>query len=434
MRQLLSPQLIQRFRLFQQSYSDLLGHVQRELEDNVYLEVTRSDQLDSYRVSSSPSSGSPSSDTHWSEWVAAPDDKANLSTFLMKQALLLGLSDDDHAMLMALIDGVDARGYLQGYDPIKEAIKAKWGVDDRKVRSLLRVLQGFEPDGVGARSVSECLAIQIESHEFEDEALRSLLKAVVQGYLVDVGEGRHDRLQADFGLTESGVEALVAFIKDNLNPTPGAGFGVGVAHQVVVPSYEVLCDGDQLVCTNLESERGIQLGVSTSYQAMLSDPLLDDASRTFLLAKQEKALALIDTLKRRREGLDSLMKVLVSRQRLFFEHGPPYLVPLLQKEVAEAIGLSPSAVSRIVASKYVSTSHGLFQLRQLCPLRLCGTTAKRLAWMVGDLCAANPGVSDRELTVLLNERGVPIARRTVTKYRLRGGYGSSYTRVGGDDL
>lgn len=430
MRQVLSPKLIQRFRLFQQSYSDLLGHVQRELEDNVYLEMTRSDQLDSYRVSASPSSSVSTSDTHWSEWVVAPDDKANLSTFLVKQALLLGLSDEDHAMLMALIEGVDVRGYLQGYDDIKAAIKAKWGVDDRKVRSLLRLLQGFEPDGVGARTLSECLHIQIESHDFEDEALRALLKAVVTGYLDDVAEGRHERLAEAFGLTLSGVEALVSFMRDNLNPNPGAGFGVGGAQPLIVPSYEVLCEGHELICTNLESERGIQLGVSSSYQAMLADPLLDDASKAFLLEKQEKALTLIETLQRRREGLDALMKVLVSKQRLFFEHGPPYLIPLLQKEVAQSIGLSPSTVSRIVASKYVSTSHGVFQLRQLCPLRLCGTTAKRLEWMVGDLCVSHPGISDRELTAVLNDRGVPIARRTVTKYRLKGGYGSSYHRKG----
>ena len=431
MRQVLSPQLIQRFRLFQQSYSDLLGHVQREIEDNVYLEVTRSDQLDAYRVSSSPLSASPSSETHWSEWVSAPDDKVNLSSFLIKQALLLGLPDDDHAMLMALIEGVDARGYLQGYDRIKDAIQSQWGVDDRKVRSLLRVLQGFEPDGVGARTLAECLHIQIESHDFEDEGLQSLLKAVVKGYLDDIGEGRYDRLREDFGLTVSGVEALVSFIRDNLTPNPGAGFGGERVHQVVVPSYEVLCEGGQLVCTNLESERGIQVGVSASYQAMLLDPSLDDASRSFLLEKQEKALTLMETLKRRREGLDSLMRVLVNKQRLFFEHGAPYLLPLLQKEVAHAIGLSPSTVSRIVASKYVSTSHGVFQLRQLCPLRLCGSTAKRLEWMVGDLCRSHPGMSDREITVRLNDRGVPIARRTVTKYRLKGGYGSSYHREAG---
>lgn len=424
LRQILSPKLIQRYQLFQLSYSDLMGHIERELDDNVYLDVKQSDRLVNQRLTV-VSSGSGSD---WSDWVVSPDDEANLETYLLKQVDLLGVSALDQAILESLIAGINDRGYLEGYREIQASIMAKHGVDERKVRAMLRVLQGLDPEGVGARTVSECLQIQIEAHDFESEELKELLHRVVTHHLDEIGGGDYGKLAKQLGIDEAGVGAIVQFIKNNLNPTPGYRFGSREVARPIIPSYEVVMEGGELVVTNLESELGIELGMSGHYEAMLHDPLLDDASKQFLLLKQEKARELIDTIQRRRDGLDRLVRVVIEKQRGFFEWGPGYLNPLLQKEVAEVIGYSPSAVSRIVSSKYISTSFGIVPLRQLCPLRVCGTTTKRLEALVSSLCEANPGYSDREIARVLEERGVRIARRTVTKYRLKVGEQSSYVR------
>lgn len=417
--QILSPKLIQMLQAFAYSYSDVLSRVSREVEDNVVLEIKQYDQLLDYASSRKSSSITASGDyLDISTQAKSRSPTDHLVLFLLSQLDLETLSEKDDAMARYLVSNIDDRGYIENYTQIKEEIKAKFGVDDRKVLSILKVVQSLEPDGVGARSVKECLMIQVDAHHFEHEKLRETFREVIQSHLDDLAAERFDVIAEALEIPLDGVSVVAEFIRSNLKPYPGLAYGAGPQVQSAIPSFEVVLDGDQVDINQLEATKGVQLGISDRYLAMLSDASIDDDSRTYIQERVKRAQELIDTIHNRQRLMADLVRTIVVHQIEFFKNGVYYLAPLHQKELAEKMGMSPSTISRILSSKYIVTPFGMMTLKQLCPRSHFGMTAHRLQELVKAVCIEFPQKSDREISHVLGIRGMQIARRTVAKYRL----------------
>ena len=426
--QILSPKMIQMLKTFNFSYADLLEKANREVEDNVVLEVVRFDQLTDYATQRRAKPDQELKGRDVADFAKAASDKDQLSTFLMSQLELEGLSDKDHGMAMMLIEAIDDRGYIENYPEVRDEIKAKWGGDDRKVLSILRIIQAFEPDGVGARSLKECLLLQIESHQFDHERLRDIFREVISHHLDALADNQFEEIAAALDIQVDGVESIAEFIRSNLNPNPGSAYSTTSFNQQVIPSFSVEIENDQIFLTNLEETKGLQLGISSRYTTMLNDPALDEESRVYLKDRIKRAEEMIENIQRRHETMANLIQFILTHQVEFLRHGIMYLMPLLQKQVAEKMGISCSTVSRIVSSKYIETPHGILSLKQLCPRDHFGQTAKRLELIVMGIFHEYPTLSDIKIAGLLKARGIDIARRTVTKYRLISGMQSSFRR------
>jgi RNA polymerase sigma-54 factor len=418
--------MIQMLKTFQMSYADLAESASREVKENVLLEVTRYDTLSTEYMGRRKSSDSFQS-KDFSEYTESKTDKDRLDTYLVSQLEMEKLSPKDHKIAEFLISHINDRGYVEHWEKVSAEAETHFGIDTRKLNKVLKVIQSFEPEGVGARTVSECLLIQLEQQEFESERLKQVLKLVITAHLDALGEQRYEDIAKALGLEAEGVEAIAEFIRSNLNPSPGSAFsGSDVGH--VIPSFEAYIEDEKLVVINLEESKGLQLGLNTRYMAMLQDPNTDQETKKYLEERFQKAREFIDHIQRRRETIQRLAVYVIEKQRLFMQYGPLYLEPLLQKDVAKHLGLSNSTVSRIVSGKYIQTHHGMLALKQLCPRGHFGKTSIRLRQIVQDLGLRHPDHSDEKLRTLLRKMGLDMARRTIAKYRKLSGTASSYSR------
>ncbi len=419
-RQTLSPKIIQMLNLFQKSYADFIDEAHAQVENNVLLDIIQEDTL----LFKLPLPTPKQEDI--TEFLPSTSG-ISLYDSLVHQIEQLHLSKDDHAMSLMIIAQLDAQGFISNYTHIKETIKALYSVSDRKVNDLLKIIQSCEPEGVGSRNLQECLLIQIHHYQFENDTLRGLLRQVVTRYLQALAEKNYALIAKDLDLDIKGVVALAEFISQNLTPDPGAPFRTS-SSRPLIPSLYCEWKNDTLILTNLEKKQGIQVGLSEHYLKLISDPSADKQTKEYLEKKLEKAKEWIEIVQKRQENLEKVAFLLMSKQILFLKKGPLYLNPFLQKDLAQALDINPSTLSRILNSKYIDTPHGMFALKQLCPRSHFGKTSEKLKAIVAQCIQENKAASDQKITLILNKDGIPIARRTVTKFRQLSDIQNSYKR------
>lgn len=424
LKQLLSPKMIQMLGTFSLSYSDLVDQISEAAQENVFVEVTQQDELFSLH-GSRPSAAS--SDGDFTDTLS---QESSLIGFIHDQIELQHLGEKDKKILTFIADHLDSRGYLENYTTLKEEAVQLFDIQERKVNDMLKILQTFEPDGVGARNLKECLLIQVDHYDFENPYLEELLTKLIKTHLDNFDGLDYEAIADEMGIAPEGVEALVTFIRNNLNPNPGVGYSSSSTNNHIVPSFEITVEEGHIRIINLEERHGIKITISDKYTKLIEDPKTDEVTRKFLKEKLAAAKALKENLENRHRNLDSLIQYVVHKQSAFVHHGPLFLEPLLQKEIAHHLAISPSTVSRIVSSKYVLTPHGTVPIKALCPRSHFGKTSERLKLIIKELSEQHPELSDEKLKKLLQrEFGMPIARRTVAKYRALSGVKSSYNRT-----
>ncbi|RAP28701.1 hypothetical protein DID78_04770 [Candidatus Marinamargulisbacteria bacterium SCGC AG-343-D04] len=181
-----------------------------------------------------------------------------------------------------------------------------------------------------------------------------------------------------------------------------------------------------MTITNLEQKKGISIAISQEYLHLLNDSKTDEKTRLFLKEKHEKAKELYQHLENRHRTIEKLMHYICNKQHLFFQHGHPCLIPLLQKQVAHDLSMNPSTISRILSSKFCRTPFGIFPLKYLCPRNYFGKTNHQFKKLIEQIFLQFPKYSDQKISNILLHQGISIARRTIAKYRLESGLSSSY--------
>jgi RNA polymerase sigma-54 factor len=340
-----------------------------------------------------------------------------LPDHLMWQLRLSDLSDAEKEVGALIIGSLDKDGYL----PLQleeVAFLADTWPDVQIVERVLRRVQEFDPPGVAARNLSECLLIQLRQLEVTDDSLPA---RIVRDYLPMLESRRFDRLARELGATIEQIAEATKVIA-LLEPKPGRDFGDSDT-RYVTPDVHVHKVGDEYVVT-LNEEGLPRLRVSSFYRRMLGQNGSPEA-RGYIQEKMRAAAWLIKSIHQRQRTLYMVTSSIVKFQRDFLEGGVAFLRPLVLKDVANDIGMHESTVSRATAGKYVHTPQGTFELKYFFTSSLRGgqgseVSAESVKEKIRGIIAAEDArkpLSDQYIAEMLGKEQIDIARRTVAKYR-----------------
>jgi RNA polymerase sigma-54 factor len=340
-----------------------------------------------------------------------------LTEHLHDQLAVAGLTPAEAAVASVLIDAVDEGGYLRLE---LDETAARLGCEMDLVERVLRVLQGFEPTGVGARSVSECLMLQLKERNRFDPAMAALLDNLQLLARRDMAA-----LKKACGVDDEDLREMVAELK-GLTPRPGAAFGGEPSHPVA-PDVFVKEGAGGLWHVELNSDTLPRLLVDQRYHAQVSRVARSDQEKAFVSDCLAQANWLVRSLDQRARTILKVASEIVRQQDAFLAFGVEHLRPLNLKTVAEAIGMHESTVSRVTSNKYIATSRGLFEMKFFFTAAIQATaggeahSAESVRHKIRQLIDAEAKEedvhSDDRIVDILKEAGVDIARRTVAKYR-----------------
>ncbi|MCT7360296.1 MAG: RNA polymerase factor sigma-54 [Thalassobium sp.] len=470
----MTPQLQQAIRLLQLSTLDLQQEIQEALDSNPMLEVEEHEHDDlpdlsrnsdhdtttSNEVSSQDDShnDTPELDEQWSQ-EQLPDDlpvdsqwedtyqttasvasgsssnaidddfdydsrhasTEDLQDHLLWQLNLTPMSDTDREIALMLIDGVDDDGYLHTtVEDILESMDPALDVEEDEVMAVLHRLQQFDPAGAFARDLRECLMLQLQQLPAETPWL-SEAKMVIRDYIELLGSKDYPTLMRKTKLREDDLKAVLRLIKE-LNPKPGSGISAEQA-EYVVPDVLVRNIRDEWR-VELNPDIAPKLRVNADYASLVrrSDNSTDNA---FLRDHLQEARWFIKSLQSRNETLLKVATKIVEYQIEFFEQGEEAMKPLVLHDIAEAVGMHESTISRVTTQKYMHTPRGIFELKYFFSSHVstdgggeCSSTAIRA--MIKKLIAeenTRKPLSDNKIAAVLGDKGIQVARRTVAKYR-----------------
>jgi RNA polymerase sigma-54 factor len=367
----------------------------------------------------------------YSEWAGVgpggrDDGDYNLEAFVsgeptladhLAEQLALAIADPACRMIgQYLIDLVDEAGYLTGD---LAAVAEKLGARLQEVEAVLVVVQSFDPPGVCARNLTECLAIQLKELDRFDPAMQALV-----GRLDLLAKRDLAALRKICGVGDEDLAEMIAEIRA-LNPKPGLAFGSTMV-QPIVPDVYVRPAPDGGFAVELNSDTLPKVLVNQRYYAELSKSPANDTAKTYLSENLQSATWLMRALDQRAKTIVKVAAEIVRQQDAFFVHGVQHLRPLNLKTIADAIGMHESTVSRVTANKYIATNRGIFELKYFFTSAIAASDGgdahsaeavrHRIRQLIEAESAANV-LSDDTIVEQLRGAGIDIARRTVAKYR-----------------
>jgi RNA polymerase sigma-54 factor len=342
--------------------------------------------------------------------------ETSLADHLARQ-LALAVTDPAQRMIgQHLIDLVDEAGYVRGE---LSSVAEKLGAPHEEIDTVLAVLQTFDPPGVGARDLAECLAIQLKERDRFDPAMRALIEN-----LDLLARRDFAALKRICGVDDEDLQDMTEEIR-RLNPKPGLVFGGGVV-QPIVPDVFVRPSPDGSWQVELNTDNLPRVLVNQKYYAKVTKNAMSDKERAFLTECLQTATWLTRALDQRARTILKVASEIVRQQDAFLVHGVRHLRPLNLRIVADAIGMHESTVSRVTANKYMSTARGIFELKYFFSSSISATGAgeahssesvrHRIKEMI-DAENSNSVLSDDVIVQHLRDDGIDIARRTVAKYR-----------------
>jgi RNA polymerase sigma-54 factor len=344
--------------------------------------------------------------------VAAPTSLREV----LQRDLHVSLAQEDHVIADYLIGSLDEHGFLDGaVGEIAEIMNA----DPERVERVLYKLQDLGPAGVGARSVQECLLIQITRLE-RLGITNPYLRTIVSDHWFDLGEHRYGAIAHALSISYDDVVAARDFMRQHLRPFPleRAGDGANSADTFyLMPDVIIREESDQLVAEVVESRR-FYLRLNPLYQE-LSQAMargqqdISYEEREHLSVFVSRARLFLTNLRQRRETIRRIAEYLIERQESFLRHGVRHLAPLTRAEVAMAIGVHESTVSRATANKYVQIPN-----KEIVPFSHFFTASLSVKDVINELISTEKTpLTDQDIVDILRDRGFDVARRTVTKYR-----------------
>ncbi|ACV64631.1 RNA polymerase, sigma 54 subunit, RpoN [Desulfofarcimen acetoxidans DSM 771] len=443
---IMTPELRQAITVLQLSSLELSMYIDQQLQENPMLEV-REDDLD--RIEENEGAEGDASggeeelsrqecDVDWEEYFHDSDldlgrreklaeqsgsgyenfltQAPNLTEYLMMQLNLSRCGDYLKAIGEYIIGNVDHNGYL--HVSVKE-IAEQLEVSQSKVEQALSVIQSFDPLGVGASSLQECLLIQVRYLNIKNK----LVAELIEKYLPDIAKGRLNQIAQQLGVAVTEVQEAADIIK-TLDPKPGRNFSATNDVRYIVPDVIVeRVEGEYIILVNDSSVP--RLTINTAYRSVLTQDKFDLQTRRFVESKLNSAAWLLKSIEQRRLTLYKVASCLVDLQKDFMEYGVKHLKPLNLKTVAEIVGLHESTVSRATSNKYIQTPQGVFEMKFFFSTGLTSagggmTSAESIKKTLRELIAsedARKPLNDQKISDIFAERGIKISRRTVAKYR-----------------
>ncbi|MFZ5865193.1 MAG: RNA polymerase factor sigma-54 [Thermodesulfobacteriota bacterium] len=445
----MTPQLQQAIKLLQYNHLEMVNAVEHEMRENPLLEPVAEDEplveqerenrndLKSLEESvKEPEHGDKDAlNVDWGAYLEtyggdrAPVDRSanerspldnvaargdNLFHYLLQQLRLSKLNDADRRIALELIGNIDEKGYLDvGLEQIAEA----GSTDVSHVERVLGEVQKFDPPGVAARTLQECLTLQTEADPQSDLVAVRILKEAFDLFQ----KGSLDKVARKLKVSLDRVKTAARFIA-SLNPKPGSLYGNSDTVYVVPDLYVLKIGNDYTVVLN---DDGLpRLRISSFYQRQLQTRSAHGATRDYIQEKMRGAMWLIKSIHQRQRTIYKVTRSIVKFQREFFDKGIDYLKPLILKDVADDIEMHESTISRVTTNKYVHTPRGIFELKYFFNSGLpqggdsiaSESVKNQIARIVKQEDPKKP-VSDKQIVEQLAGTGIDIARRTVAKYR-----------------
>ncbi len=448
----MTPQLQQAIRLLQLSTLELQQELQQALENNPLLEQTDPhEEIDTQETREDEALDTREAleqkempdelplDTSWDEIYTAGtpsgtgsdyiDDELpvyqgettqSLQDYLMWQVDLTPFTDTDTAIATSIVDAVDETGYLT---VTLEEILESMGNDDvslEEVEAVLKRIQRFDPVGVAARDLRDCLLIQLSQYDKETPWLNEA-RLIVSEHLDLLANHDFRSLMRVTRLKEDVLKEAMCLIQ-SLDPRPGQSIQTGEPEYVIPDVLVRKAQGHWTV--ELNSDSIPRLKINQQYAALGSSSRNDSDSQ-YIRSNLQEAKWLIKSLESRNDTLLRVSRRIVEQQQGFFEHGEEHMKPMVLADIAQAVEMHESTISRVTTQKYLHSPRGIFELKYFFSSHVntegggeASSTAIRA--LVKKLIAAeNPvkPLSDSKLTTMLSEQGIMVARRTVAKYR-----------------
>ncbi len=357
---------------------------------------------------------------HEDEYERPEVYRATMAEHLLEQLRMLNLSEEDFRIGEYIIYNLRDDGYLDPEVTV-ESIAQIFNRTPEEVERILKQIQTFDPVGIAARNLQECLEIQLKNLELNGK--KDLALRIIQEAYHDFVNKRYEKVADTLNVSLEEIKEALEVI-NKLNPKPGEGLWDS-RQNYIIPDFIVEKVDDELVISlNEWNMPGLQ--ISPHYRKLISQARkLDKDVRQFLRKKVESAKWFINALHQRRATMLKVMHAIVDLQRDFFEKGPEHIKPMIMKDVANRIGMDISTVSRVVNGKYVQTDYGVFELKyffnegmetadgeEISTLRI----KEQLKEIIENEDPHKP-LSDEKIAEILKQKGIPIARRTVAKYR-----------------
>lgn len=347
--------------------------------------------------------------------------EASLRDHLLDQIKLLGLSDRDNKLMLLLIDSINENGYLEtSLEELFESIPLELEVELVELEVVLKHLQNFDPPGIGAKDLQDCILIQLNMLPEETEDL-DVAKNLVAEHLQILANKDFNKLRKLLGCDEESLKNAQGLITSQ-NPRPGADFAQFshdhfIQHEVMVKKVKGIW------VATLNDGVIPKLRINQLYANILDGS--KSSSGQYLQTQMQEARWMIKNIQQRFSTILRVSQAIIDRQRNFFEHGEIAMRPLVLREIAEELELHESTISRVTTHKYMLTPRGIFELKYFFGSHVstdsggeCSATAIRalIKQLVAEEETKKP-LSDNKISELLAKQGIKVARRTIAKYR-----------------
>jgi RNA polymerase sigma-54 factor len=443
----MTPQLQQAIRLLQMPALELQAHIRELLEKNVMLEpVEETEGTGTFEVVATPEPPPPPESRRestvevleepWAQQNTGPADTPwggddeerqqeyadaageSLQDYLLSQLELARLAPRELAIASAIVDAISDDGYLtETLEEIAQTLRPEIECGAEDVQSVLERVQALDPAGVAARSVGECIELQLRQLDPATPGFDTALK-IARHHLELVAERELTLLRRELRASDEETACALALVR-SCHPRPGSTVSAGSA-QYVVPDVFVRRT-EQGWSVEINSATLPRVRLNQSYAGLIGRT----ASHASMRAQLQEARWLLKSLEIRHETLIKVARSIVERQTAFLEHGEEHMRPMILRDIAEAIGMHESTISRVTSGKYMHTPRGVFELRYFFSSQVEGadgsgtsSTAIRakIRKLVKEEDPENP-LNDGRIAQLLSSEGIPVARRTVAKYR-----------------
>ncbi|TLS35322.1 RNA polymerase factor sigma-54 [Pseudalkalibacillus caeni] len=413
-RLVMTNELRQAITILQYSTVELAGFIKEQALENPLIDL------------SSPSWGTRKSyqKTKSTKWQSedgkndpiafAPAKEGGLHDYVLQQVQFLPLADSKLKILTYLIENLDEAGYLRIDE---EEATSRFAIEKEDLEEKIAVLQSLEPVGIGARSLGECLYLQLKQRSMQNE----LAETIVLNDLKSLAERKYKELAKKYHVTVTDIQRTADFIS-TLDPKPGSLFARETT-KYVIPDVTIKREQNGFRAY-LNDELLPKISLNKQYSLLMGSQKNDAA--LYLKEKYQQYNWLLKSIQQRQETLGAILAVFIEKQNDFLEYGVKSLKPLTLREVAEEAGVHESTVSRAIKHKYVQTPHGLFELKNLFTSKIesnagdaasSSSVKQRIKEMIDQENKQKP-LSDQKIADILNgQKGIGISRRTVAKYR-----------------
>ncbi|MBF1160688.1 MAG: RNA polymerase factor sigma-54 [[Eubacterium] sulci] len=426
----MTPELIQAIQILQYNNQELNEYIDKELLENPILEseyhkesdteididslrdqlIQADENVEAYKQWESHST---SDEYSYENFVAF---NYTLTEFLIEQLHFSSLKGQDAEIGRYIIENIDDNGYLS---MSLEEICSVLDVDLDSCERVLDLIHTFEPSGVGARDLNECLIIQLASlGELTDE-----IEFIISNRLKDLADNKYALISKEVGISLTEVQGIADLIK-TLEPKPGRGFDSDNSIKYILPDiYVEETNGEYIVSANDGSTPSLH--ISSYYNSLTEEAKSDKELSNYLNNRFNSAMWLMKSIEQRKKTIYNVASAIVQFQNDFFAKGERFLKPLTLKQIAETVGVHESTVSRAINGKYMQCPRGVFELKYFFTGGILnedgsGVSSNSIKSMIKEFVDAEDDkkpLSDSKISKMLYEKGIDISRRTVAKYR-----------------